>query len=43
MDFVNPVLEDGGNNNKPPCFVGEYYDFWKICMQMYLEAQKEEI
>ena len=39
----NPTFRDGGSNNKPPCFVGEHYDFWKIRMQSYLEAQGEEI
>lgn len=43
MASVKLFLADGGNNNKPPYFVGEYYDFWKIHMQMYLEAQGEEI
>ena len=39
----NIVFKDGGSSNKPPCFVGEYYDFWKIHMRAYLEAQGEEI
>src|SRR4030066_1784603 len=39
----NIVFKDGGSSNKPPCFVGEYYDFWKIRMRAYLEAQGEEI
>lgn len=30
-------LEDDDNIHKPPCFVGEHYDFWKIRMQMFLE------
>ncbi|XP_058783583.1 putative F-box/LRR-repeat protein 23 [Vicia villosa] len=34
---------DGGSNNKPPCFFDESYDFWKIRMRMYLEAQGKEI
>lgn len=43
MASAIPFLADGGNINKPPCFIGECYDFWKIHMQMYLEAQGEEI
>lgn len=43
MSFIKLFLEDGGNTSKPPCFVGELYDFWKIHMQMYLEAQEDEI
>ena len=39
----NPTFRDGGRNNKPPCFVGENYNFWKIRMQAFLEAQGEEI
>ena len=39
----NPVFRDGGSNNKPPLFCGEYFDFWKIRMKAHLEAQGEEI
>ena len=39
----NPVFKDGGSNNKPPLFCGEYFDFWKIRMKAHLEAQGEEI
>src|ERR1044072_1759682 len=39
----NLVFKDGGSNNKPPLFCGEYFDFWKICMKAHLEAQGEEI
>src|SRR3954470_19336605 len=37
----NPVFRDGGSNNKPPLFCGEYFDFWKIRMKVHLEAQEE--
>lgn len=43
MTSVKPFLADGDSNNKPQCFVGEYYKFWKIYMQIYLEAQWDEI
>lgn len=43
MPSINHVFAFGGNNNKPPCFVDEYYDFWKILMQMYLEEQGEKM
>lgn len=43
MDSSKLFLADGGNNDKPLCFIGEYYDLWKIHMQMYLESQGEEI
>jgi hypothetical protein len=43
MTSAQPVFRDGGSGNKPPCFVGEHYDFWKIRMQAFLEAQGEEI
>ncbi|CAJ2661921.1 unnamed protein product [Trifolium pratense] len=43
MASAQPVFRDGGSGNKPPCFVGEHYDFWKIRMQAFLEAQGEEI
>ena len=39
----NLVFRDGGSNNKPPLFCGEYFDFWKIRMKAHLEAQGEEI
>src|SRR3954466_10302140 len=39
----NPVFRDGGSNNKPPLFFGEYFDFWKIRMKAHLEAQGIEI
>ena len=39
----NPVFKDGGSNNKPPLFCGEYFDFWKIRMKDHLEVQGEEI
>src|SRR3954465_16026615 len=38
-----PVFKDGGSNNKPPLFCGEYFDFWKIRMKAHLEAQGEEV
>src|SRR3954463_16618433 len=38
-----PVFKDGGSNNKPPLFCGEYFDFWKIQMKAHLEAQGEEV
>ena len=38
-----PVFRDGGSNNKPPLFCGEYFDFWKIRMKAHLEAQGEEV
>lgn len=40
---TNPILKDGGSNNKPPLFFGEYFDFWKIRMKAHLEAQGEEV
>lgn len=43
MVSVNPVFADGGNSNKAPCFTSEYYDFYEICMWMYLKVQGEEI
>lgn len=43
MASANPVFKDGGSNNKPPLFCGEYFDFWKIRMKAHLEAQGEEI
>lgn len=43
MAFANPGFRDGGSNNKSPCFVGEYYDFWKIRMKAYLDAQGNDI
>nr|XP_027188425.1 uncharacterized protein LOC113785764 [Cicer arietinum] len=43
MASVQPVFRDGGSSNKPPCIVGEHYDFWKIRMQAYLEAQGDNI
>src|SRR4051812_40128577 len=39
----NPVFKDGGSNNKPPLFCGEYFDFWKIQMKAHLEARGEEV
>ncbi|XP_058763525.1 uncharacterized protein LOC131636971 [Vicia villosa] len=39
----NPVFRDGGSNNKPPLFCGEYFDFWKIQMKAHLEAKGEEV
>src|SRR3954471_14551680 len=38
-----PIFKDGGSNNKPPLFCGEYFDFWKIQMKAHLEAQGEEV
>lgn len=43
MSSANMTFKDGGNSNKPPCFVGEHYDFWKIRMKMFLQAQGDEI
>lgn len=43
MASANPIFKEGGNNNKPPIFSGEYFDFWKIHMKTHLEAQGEEI
>lgn len=43
MAFANSVFRDGGCNNKPSYFVGEYYNFWKIRMRSYLEAQDDDI
>lgn len=40
---ANPVFKDGGNSNKHQLFSGEYFDFWKICMNAHLEAQGDEI
>src|ERR1044072_1802909 len=40
---ANPVFRDGGSNNKPPLFCGEYFDFWKIRMKAHLEAQGDEV
>lgn len=42
MISTNQVFRDGGTNNRSSNFIGEYYDFWKIRMQAYLEAQKAE-
>src|SRR3954468_7738423 len=39
----NPVFRDGGSNNKPPLFCGEYFDFWKIRLKAHIEAQGEEV
>lgn len=43
MDSANLVFTDGGSNNKPPYLFGEYYDFWKIRMRAYVEAQGDDI
>lgn len=43
MASLNLAFTDGGNNKKPPCFVGEYNKLWIIRMQIYLKAQGEEI
>lgn len=43
MTSTHPIYRDGGSNNKPHCFIGKYYDFWKFCMQAYLEAQGDDI
>ncbi|XP_073225631.1 uncharacterized protein [Cicer arietinum] len=43
MASAQPVFRDGCSSNKPPCFIGEHYDFWKIRMQTYLEAQGDDI
>ncbi|XP_073225568.1 uncharacterized protein [Cicer arietinum] len=43
MASAKPVFRDCGSSNKPPCFIGEHYDFWKILMQVYLEAQEDDI
>ena len=40
---TNPVFKDGGSSNKPPLFSGEYFNFWKIHMKAYLEAQGDGI
>ena len=37
------VFRYGGSSNKPPCFVGEHYDFWKNRMKVYLKAQGNDI
>ena len=42
MACAKLLLADGVNNNKLLCFVGEYYDLWKIHMQIYLEEQGED-
>src|SRR3954466_6299127 len=43
MASANLGFKDGGSNNKPPLFCGEYFDFWKIRMKAHLEAQGEEV
>lgn len=43
MASASMTFKDGGNSNKPPCFVGEHYDFWKIRMKMFLQAQGDDI
>lgn len=43
MASPNPFFRDGDSNNKPPLFISENYDFWKICIQAYLEAEGREI
>ncbi|XP_073221498.1 uncharacterized protein [Cicer arietinum] len=43
MASARLVFRDGGSSNKPPCFIGEHYDFWKIRMQANLEAQGDGI
>src|SRR3954466_13688851 len=43
MASANLGFKDGGSNNKPPLFCGEYFDFWKIRMKTHLEAQGEEV
>jgi oligoribonuclease (3'-5' exoribonuclease) len=43
MASAKPFLAEGPNSNRPPCFTGDHYDFWKIRMTTYLEAQGEEI
>ena len=39
----NPIFRVGGNNNKPPLFCGEYFDFWKIRMKAHLESQGKDV
>ena len=39
----NPVFRDGGSNDKPPLFCGEYFDFWKIRMKVHLEDQGKDV
>ncbi|XP_050909962.1 uncharacterized protein LOC127123830 [Lathyrus oleraceus] len=39
----NLVFKDGGSSNKLPLIFGEYFDFWKIRMKAYLEAQGDGI
>jgi len=43
MAFVDRFLGEGHDSNQPPCFTRDHYDFWKISMTTYLEAQGEEI
>lgn len=39
----NCVFRDGGSNNKPPLFYGEYFVFWKIRMKAHLESQGKDV
>jgi len=43
MASAKLFLGEGHDSNRPPCFTRDHYDFWKIRMTTYLEAQGEEI
>nr|UBX54592.1 transposon Pol polyprotein [Lupinus angustifolius] len=36
-------IGEGSNINRPPSFVGECYDFWKIRMRIFIESQDLDI
>ena len=40
---ANQVLGEGASINRPPSFNGESYDFWKIRMRIFIEAQDLDI
>ena len=37
------VLGEGSSINRPPTFNGESYDFWKIRMRIFIEAQDMDV
>lgn len=43
MASSRSVLGEGSNINRPPCFDGENYDFWKIRMKIFIQSQDLDI
>lgn len=43
MGSTKSLLGEDSSIDRPSCFTGECYDFWKIKMQMFLESQGVEV